>query len=286
MNMQAILNELDLKIIRYEPVRGGDINESYCLYDRDKKYFLKLNVAGRLPGMFEKEARGLAALSTALQSNDSIFIPTVLKHGSVNDQQYLLLEWIPAGQPQEGFWESFGNAIARLHKQHHPFFGWHEDNYIGTLIQKNTKHKLWHTFFAECRVMPLVQLLYNNESFSKQDVLNAEMFCRRCEQIFPIERSSMLHGDLWSGNFMITSNNKASIYDPAVYCGHRETDIGMTKLFGGFDQRFYEAYHEVYPLEPQWQQRLAFSQLYPLLVHAVLFGGHYCGRVRSILQQF
>ena len=286
MDLQPILNELDLNITRYETVHGGDINESYCLFDNDRKYFLKLNDAGRFTGMFEKEARGLTALNTALQSCNSIFIPAVLKQGIINYQQYLLIQWIPAGSPQKGFWETFGNAIALLHKQHGEFFGWHEDNYIGSLNQKNTKHRLWHTFFTECRIMPLVQLLYNNNSLSKQDILHAEAFCRQCGQIFPTEPSSMLHGDLWGGNFMTTTNNKAAIFDPALYYGHREMDISMTKLFGGFDHRFYEAYDAEYPLQPQWQQRLPFTQLYPLLVHAVLFGGHYCGRARSILQQF
>jgi fructosamine-3-kinase len=286
MDVREIINDLDIKIARYEPVHGGDINSSYCLHANDNRYFLKVNNAGRYPGMFEKEARGLAALNTALQKQNSIVIPGVLKHGIVNDQQYLLLQWMAPGSPQDDFWEVFGRGLATLHRQQYDFFGWHEDNYIGSLTQKNTKHNSWYKFFADCRVMPLVQLLYNNGSFSKQDTGDAEIFCKRSEQLFPGEPAALLHGDLWSGNFLITKNNKASVYDPAVYCGHREMDIGMTKLFGGFDERFYKAYNEEYPLEPRWQKRLAYSQLYPLLVHAVLFGGHYCSKARSILCQF
>ena len=103
---------------------------------------------------------------------------------------------------------------------------------------------------------------------------------------FPIEPPALLHGDLWSGNFLISSNGQAAIYDPAVYYGHREMDIGMTKLFGGFDQRFYDAYNATYPLEKDWEKRLQVTQLYPLLVHAVLFGGHYISQVREIIKQF
>ena len=102
----------------------------------------------------------------------------------------------------------------------------------------------------------------------------------------PIEPPSFLHGDLWSGNYMITSSGYATIFDPAVYFWHREMDIGMTKLFGGFDHRFYEAYNEAYPLEKGWEKRLPITQLYPLLVHAVLFGGHYISNVKDIVKQF
>ena len=103
------------------------------------------------------------------------------------------------------------------------------------------------------------------------------------KEIFPIEPPSLLHGDLWSGNFMMTSES-AALIDPAVYYGHREMDIGMTLLFGGFQADFYNAYQETYPLDKGWQQRLPLTQLYPLLVHAVLFGGHYTGKAREILE--
>jgi len=96
----------------------------------------------------------------------------------------------------------------------------------------------------------------------------------------------LLHGDLWGGNYLIHSSGHAAIYDPAVYFGHREMDIGMTKLFGGFDQRFYAAYHEIYPLEKGWEERLPLTQLYPLLVHAVLFGGHYSSEAMEIIKHF
>ena len=114
----------------------------------------------------------------------------------------------------------------------------------------------------------------------------AETFCKQLNHLFPSEPPSLLHGDLWSGNYMISSAGYAAIYDPAVYFGHREMDIGMTKLFGGFEQRFYSAYQEAYPMEKNWMQRLPLTQLYPLLVHAVLFGGHYVSSSREIIIQF
>ena len=128
--------------------------------------------------------------------------------------------------------------------------------------------------------------LFDAGDFSATDIRDADLFCNNLKTIFPSEPPSLLHGDLWAGNYMIISSGYAAIFDPAVYCGHREMDIGMTKLFGGFDQRFYDAYNETYPLEKQWQKRLPITQLYPLLVHAVLFGGHYISNVKDIVKQF
>ena len=280
--MQNIFDHCGLIIIRYEPVHGGDINQCYCLYTPDARYFLKVNDAFRYPGMFEKEASGL----DALRNNFSLPVPVVVKFDVVQQQQYLLLEWIEAGKPKVNFWESFGAALATMHRQSQVYYGWEEDNYIGSLPQYNSKHTSWHLFYSECRIMPLVKSLFNAGAFTKQDVSNAEFFCQKTDQLFPHEPPALLHGDLWSGNFMITAAGDVAIYDPAVYYGHREMDMGMTKLFGGFDQRFYNAYNEVYPLEKDWLQRLPLTQLYPLLVHAVLFGGHYVGSAKEIIKQF
>jgi fructosamine-3-kinase len=278
--LQPVFDDCKLNITHYEAVEGGDINRCYCLYGAQKKYFLKVNNAFSYPKMFEQEAAGL----NALRNSSILFVPEVINCGVVHQQQYLLLEWITTGKSAANFWECFGNAMALLHQKPQPYFGWKEDNYIGSLIQKNTKHHSWNSFYTECRIMPLVRELFDTANFSKQDVSAAELFCQQLEQLFQGEPAALLHGDLWSGNFMIAANGTAAVFDPAVYYGHREMDIGMTKLFGGFDQRFYAAYNEVYPLENNWKQRLSFTQLYPLLVHAVLFGGHYIQSARSIIQ--
>ncbi|MEO6722445.1 MAG: fructosamine kinase family protein [Ferruginibacter sp.] len=282
MKLQNILDDCGLKVTSVERLHGGDISESYCLYGVDTKYFLKVNDARVYPDMFEKEASGL----NALRSKIDITIPAVIRYGKTDRQQYLLLEWLEKGSPANDCWEKFGSGLATLHQQGQPYFGWPEDNYIGSLHQLNTVHQSWHSFYAECRVMPLVKQLFNKNHFSKQDTIAAENLCKKLDQLFPVEPPSLLHGDLWSGNFMITSNGHAAIYDPAVYFGNREMDIGMTRLFGGFNQRFYIAYQQQYPLESGWQQRLALTQLYPLLVHAVLFGEHYVNSAKEIILRF
>jgi len=280
MPLQDILDDCGFAITKYQQVHGGDINHSYCLFTRDSRYFLKVNDANRYPGMFEKEARGLNRLAENFRAR----IPRVIKYGVIKQNQYLLLEWIETGQPKENSWERFGAALATMHQQQQSYFGWEEDNYIGSLVQRNEKHEKWNSFFTECRIMPMVRILFDSGSFSRQDVATSEAFCKRTVLLFSPEPPALLHGDLWSGNYMIASTGEAAIYDPAIYYGHREMDIGMSKLFGGFDQRFYDAYNEVYPLEKDWLKRLPLAQLYPLLVHAVLFGGHYTARSREIMK--
>lgn len=282
MQLQQIIDDTGLVVGRYEVVHGGDINHSYCLYSDGAKYFLKVNDEHRYPHMFGREAQGL----NALRSNSSIKIPAVVKQGSVSGSQYLLLEWIEKDEQYSSkMWFGFGEQLAHMHKIKQPNFGWPEDNYIGSLVQLNGEYADWHTFYAERRIMPLVMKLVDAQVFTNADVHAAEKLCNNLPGLFPSEPPSLLHGDLWSGNFLV-SNGQPVIFDPAVYCGHREMDIGMTALFGGFNIRFYESYEEIYPLAPGWQRRLPLTQLYPLLVHAVLFGGSYVAQVRKIIDKY
>jgi fructosamine-3-kinase len=282
MSLQNIFDNCCLSVTYYSSVHGGDINEAYCLYENDTKYFLKVNDAKKFPGMFAKEMNGL----NALYNNCSLVVPSVIKCGVGEQQQYLLLEWLEKGSSHKNFWEQFGVGLATMHKNQQPFFGWEEDNYIGSLKQHNKQYQVWSLFYAECRIMPSIRQLFNTNAFSKKDVTATEKLCGKFDELFPSEPPALLHGDLWSGNFMVTSNGYAAIFDPAVYYGHREMDIGMTKLFGGFDQRFYNAYNEVYPFEKDWQRRLQLTQLYPILVHAILFGGHYIDKAKTIIKYF
>ncbi len=280
--LKNIFDDCGLPVQRYEQVGGGDINNAYCLFTSHEKYFLKVNDSDKYPAMFVKEARGI----DLLRKNSSLIIPKVIKYGVSNNYQYLLLEWLEKGSPSKTMWEDFGSALAIMHKQPQNFFGLDEDNYIGSLKQNNSSHNEWYSFYAECRIMPLVKILFDSENYSSTDINKANSFCKNLKDFFPTELPSVLHGDLWAGNFLITSSGNAAIYDPAVYFGHREMDIGMTNLFGGFDQRFYKAYNETYPLEKGWEKRIELTQLYPLLVHAVLFGGHYVMQTKHVISQF
>ena len=280
--LKNIFNDCDLIVERFEQVHGGDINKTYCLLTSTGKYFLKVNDKNEYPLMFELEANGL----NKLREHCTLIIPGVIKYGYCNDQQYLLLEWLEKGIAKEDTWEKFGQGLAFMHKQPQKYFGFNEDNYIGSLKQINDPHNEWYSFYTECRIMPLVKKLSGAGSFSPTNIKDAEFFCNRLKNIFPVESPSLLHGDLWAGNYLISSPGYAAIFDPAVYFGHREMDIGMTKLFGGFDQRFYDLYNDTYPLEKGWGKRLPATQLYPLLVHAVLFGGHYIASAKNIFKAY
>ncbi|MFT3932553.1 MAG: fructosamine kinase family protein [Chitinophagaceae bacterium] len=280
--LSHISNSCGFTLNKYEPVSGGDINESFCLFTNDNCYFLKTNNANRYPDMFALEADGL----NALRQNTTLQVPVVIKHGIFNNQQWLVLEWMEKGSATIHSMKNFGAALAHMHKLPQKEFGWHIDNYIGSLQQINTKHSTWSEFYIQCRIQPLVKILFNQGSFSSNDIAHADSFSKKIAALFPEEPAALLHGDLWGGNYMINKEGNAAIFDPAVYCGHREMDIGMTKLFGGFDNTFYDTYNNTYPLAKGWQQRLPYTQLFPLLVHAVLFGGHYINQCRSILASF
>ncbi len=271
MYLQLVTEACNIDISRYEIVHGGDINHAFCLYGSDKKYFLKINEASLYPQMFEREAGGL----NVLRNSCSLRVPEVISCGVAESQQYLLLEWIDKEAASPDSWEQFGRGLAQLHQQKQDAFGWQHDNYIGRLPQRNTFCRTWSEFYTLCRIMPLAEILFNDGAFTADDLMIADVFCNRLPDLFPDEEPSLLHGDLWGGNFLFATGGAATLIDPAVYCGHREMDIGMTKLFGGFDSKFYDAYNEAYPVEKGWEQRLRFTQAYPLLVHAVLFGGHY-----------
>lgn len=278
MSLSIILEEIGLSGAGYQRVTGGDINSCWKIEYGKKKYFLKTNQSGNYPQMFKREAAGL----TLLKEKSRFIIPPVLKEGIAGSEQYLLLEWLEQRPGNHSEQYDAGKKLADLHLHQSDKFGLEEDNYIGSLRQVNTWHPDWSSFYSNCRIMPLVQLLYDRKLFSKTVVDQAGQFCKHLSEYFPAEPASFLHGDLWSGNYMHTTHGPALI-DPAVYYGHREMDIGMTKLFGGFGEEFYRGYNEVYPLEKDWNTRLEYSQLYPLLVHSVLFGGGYVGRCERIL---
>lgn len=282
LSLQAIYDDCGLTAEKTIQVHGGDINAAFCLHTSAGKYFLKVNQAQLYPDMFLKEAAGLSCL----RKSKGVQIPEVIKTGIAGDNQYLLMEWVEKGKPAKNFWENFGFQLAWMHQQPQAYFGWTTDNYIGRLKQNNKQHSAWDEFYTECRIMPLVEILFNKGLFSRSDINAAGHFCNQLDSLFPVEHPALLHGDLWSGNYSVTAAGQPTIFDPAVYYGHREMDLGMTRLFGGFDPLFYTAYNEAYPLEPGWQNRLKLTEAYPLLVHAVLFGGFYTGRAREILSYF
>ncbi len=280
----ALSRQLGVKIHinRTVSIAGGDINDTYRLESNEGPWFLKMNNARKYPAMFAKEYDGL---QTLVKTN-TIQVPQPLLYGTAGQYAFLVTEFISKSVPVSDFWENFAASLTQLHRQTSATFGYHTSNYIGNLKQYNTAYSTWPVFYAMNRLLPLAKEAYDRQKMDKGTVKQLEQLCRRLPDIFPAEPPALLHGDLWSGNFMVGSNGKACIYDPAVYYGHREIDLAMARLFGGFDTRFHYAYQAIYPLTHGWQSRIGICQLYPLLVHYVIFGGSYFNDIKEVLQEF
>lgn len=282
MAFPDIFEKLQIRPQSITTVHGGDINEAFCITTETQRFFLKINKTQVHTDMLAKEADGL----NVLRAHTQLKVPQVLQTGSAHDHQFLLLEWLDKATPLKESYYNFGQGIAQLHKERQPYFGFNENNYIGSLPQINTSFNNWPDFYANCRILPLMKKLVDSGLLTSKDFTQTEKFCTAVKSIFPEEQPALLHGDLWSGNYICTAEHGFAIFDPAVYYGHREMDLAMTKLFGGFPAEFYTGYSNVYPLEKGWPERLPYAQLYPLLVHAVLFGGHYISSVRSVVSVF
>ncbi len=273
--LEKILSE---KIINATPLFGGDISEVYLLKTATRKVVLKLNNAFSFPHMFKAEAYGLQCLA----KSNSFTIPEVLACDQYQNIAFLILEYIEEGRPIQHFWSSFGEQLAELHHHSVAYFGLDSDNYIGSLAQYNSKCETASEFYIAQRLEPQIQLASNNGFlFSELDG-----FYKNIAIEIPNEPSSLIHGDLWSGNFMKDTNGIPCLIDPAISYAPRELDIGMMHLFGGFDLSLFNTYNEVFPLSDNWKERLPIWQLYYLLVHLNLFGRSYYEEVEGIIKRY
>lgn len=269
-------------ILSSKPISGGDINHAQLLETNKGNFFLKFNSKPGSLEMFEKEAKGLSLLD-----EPAIFrIPKVLHISQTAETAFLILEYIKSGVKKRDFWEIFGRRLAQLHQTTQEHFGLDHANYIGSLVQQNHPHPSWSAFFIKERLLPQIKLARNQNRLKATDLSSFEKLFKKIPNICPNEPSALIHGDLWSGNFLIDSNGQPVLIDPAVSFAHREMDLAMTKLFGGFDSAFYSSYKAAYPLTSGFSQRMEVYQLYYLLVHVNLFGGGYVNSVRSILKKF
>ena len=264
-------------------VYGGSINDVYRLETGAGPFFLKVNTADQFPSLFVSEMKGLEMLRRA----GPLRVPRVLAQGELDGTTFLLMEHIAHTQEEDRDFQSrFGRALAQLHRHTHGTFGLDHDNHIGLLRQVNTPHKDWVEFLVQCRLEPMVKMGRESNRIHPGDVIRFERLYGRLSGLIPMEMPALLHGDLWKNNYLATPDGQAVLIDPAVYYGHREMDLAMTRLFGGFDRDFYDAYHAEEPLEPGWEERVDLCNLYPLLVHLNLFGGTYADRVGAVLRRF
>jgi fructosamine-3-kinase len=262
-----------------QPLSGGCISRAFRVETGTGSVFVK--TAAGSADMFLRECQGLEALA---QAGSSLRIPRVLGcHAASDGTAVLALEYLEPGPPA---WEELGRGLAKLHHAQGPDFGFHQDTFIGATPQENGWMKDWAAFYSERRVGALIQKLEHTGSLSG---VERKIYDRLLEKIPGLlahnPTPSLLHGDLWSGNFLSTTQGPALI-DPAVYFGDREAEWAMMRLFGGFPETVLEAYREVSPLPPDWRERQPLYQLYHLLNHQLLFGGSYGAQALSAAKRY
>jgi fructosamine-3-kinase len=280
--MDSVLNHIaeqnNIQIQTAEPLYGGDINKAYLLRSDTMDYVVKVNSASLYPNMFETEAKGLFLL----RSSNSFRIPEVIAVGELNDQSYIMMEFIESGSASRTFWGEFAIYLASLHKNSQKSFGLDHSNYIGRLPQYNSEESTASDFYIHQRLEPQFRMAYDEGYEFK----NLGRFYSIISEEIPNEASSLIHGDLWNGNYLISDRGVPSLIDPAVAYAPREMDLAMMKLFGGFPSEVYTLYHEEFPLKDRWEERIKLWQLYYLLVHLNLFGSGYFNQVHSIVKQY
>lgn len=269
-------------VVATAPVAGGDVATAVKLrLSNGRTAFLKTLTAAP-PGFFEREAAGLAWLAETT-ADGGLATPEVL----AVDHDCLILAWVETGRPTSEGGSAFGRALARTHAAGAPGFGAADGGYIGRLPLLNQPSPSWPEFYAERRIAPYLRVLRDKEMISAEDAASIDTAVGRGPSIVPDEPPARLHGDLWNGNVLWAGEDRALVIDPAAYGGHREVDLAMLALFG-LPQlpQVMAAYQEVTPLAEGWEERLAFHQLFPLLVHACLFGGQYAARAARLAARY
>lgn len=271
-------------------ISGGDINDAWNLtLTNGTHVFMKSNTKEN-KSFFTAESAGLAAIA---QTN-TIGTPRLLCTGT--DEQnfgyaFLLMEFIEHGGQVRNYWETFAHQLAAMHQADTSDFvpdgtyGFAKNNYIGARHQSNTAHESWITFFRDCRLKPQF-----TDAAPYFDSTDRKRIFRLLDDLDKFlvepEHPSLLHGDLWSGNFITGNDGRAWLIDPAVSVGHAEADLAMTELFGGFPQIFYKSYQDAAPLQPGYEERRDLYNLYHLLNHLNLFGCSYLASVRAVLKRY
>ncbi|MHB1529398.1 MAG: fructosamine kinase family protein [Acidiferrobacteraceae bacterium] len=261
------------------PVPGGSINSASVIEDENRRFFVKHNDPSR-HDMFRAEAAGLQEIS----GTRTLKVPKPVCWGRTHHVAYLVLEYLALGNGGTAA-EQFGWQLAAMHQHTHDRFGWHLHNTIGTTPQINTPSDDWPSFLRTHRLG--YQLALAAQQGYRQLIAPGERLLERLSVFFQDYRPkpSLLHGDLWAGNYAADSGGRPVVFDPAVYYGDREADIAMTELFGGLPDRFYDAYRHALPLDPGYTVRRDLYNLYHILNHLNLFGPGYLEQADRLIRR-
>ena len=284
----ALLAVVTTRLGRSEPtltrVAGGDINDAYeARWPGGDRLFIKTR-KGLAGDAYRTEADGLRWLAEAR----AVRIPKVVAQSGPDDPvAFLALEHMARTAPALDHDDRLGDGLAALHAAGAPGFGYPHDNWIGSLPQSNHTRETWSAFYAEARVLPLVRRAIDDGRAPASWAALADRLAARLPELAgPSEPPARLHGDLWSGNVITDSRGQPVLIDPAVYGGHREVDLAMLALFGGLSPRVVAAYEARTPLAPGWKARTRLWQIYPLLVHTLLFRGSYVQAAEAAMRAY
>lgn len=280
--IKHISEKINSEIIQFKSVAGGDISSAYLLKTKHQKFFLKVNSKSFAKKMFEEEKKGLLAI----ENTNTIAVPHVYLVDELGGKSFLMMDFIESRRPNGKDYKHLGRDLAKLHLVTHENFGFSSDNFIGSLSQSNRSHADWAEFYWNERIAPQLQLSTKNEMLEEKHIPGKEDALKVFRQIFGDVKPALLHGDLWGGNYLISEDGTPYLIDPAVYYGHSMVDVAMSKLFGGFDAEFYEAYHAIIPQTVYYHEQIKLYQLYYLLVHLNLFGWSYRSSVVDILEWY
>lgn len=281
----VISNLTNTEINKVTPVSGGDINQAARLTLSDGREILLKWRPGSAQGMFTVERRGLELM----RATNTLRIPAVVAQQEAQDgcPAFIALEWLGRGGRVSGVAKALGQGLAEMHRHTNDQYGLDHDNFIGANPQPNQLTADWVTFFREQRLGFQMQLADRNGYLNQRRHQLLDRLFNRLGELLPTNPpASLLHGDLWGGNWLVTADGEPALIDPAVYYGDREAELAFTELFGGFPANFYAAYNQTWPLEPGYQERRDLYNLYHLLNHLNLFGEGYGGRVDSILRRY
>jgi protein-ribulosamine 3-kinase len=278
----AIFQSLGVQsqILQIDFISGGCISTAAKIVSSEGIFFLKWNESES--ELFKAEAAGLEMLS----ESGTVKAPRVYGQGKVAEKYFILMEFISSSQTKEKAQALLAEELAELHRQTWTHFGLAQNNFIGSLAQNNESKTSWSGFFIENRLEVQAGLAYYNRLVDAEWLNRFQKIYPKLASFFPDGEPSLLHGDLWSGNIVVGPQGYYWLIDPAIYFGHREMELAFTTLFGGFEKSFYDAYHQNFPLAAGFKERIDVYNLYPLLVHANLFGASYLKGVNRIIQKF
>lgn len=271
-----VADALGSDVLAAAQLGGGDVAESYRMMLGDGRTVFAKTHGDPPPNFFETEAAGLDWLRAA----DAVAVPQVLAVGV----GMLVLEWIDEGRPTSATDSSLGRGLAALHRSGAPCFGREDRMTTGSRGLPNEPCDAWAEFYASNRLLPLAALAADEQALSSSTLDRLERIASRLGDFGAAdEPPARLHGDLWAGNRMIDRDGSSWLIDPAAHGGHREFDLAMMRLFGGYGQECFAAYDDEFPLADGWEERVPLHQLAPLVVHAIKFGGGYAAATERAL---